>query len=149
MPGPSLKDYIRGIPGLGPVSPLRVGVIGSAIGGPAGGAAWQGVAHLAQRAAEAKPRVLRRLPIPTDQPYDEASAAKYGARWYREHAADARRDVEEQVKAENRRNAAQREEAKAEGEYRRQAEGADAGRDESERMRKSADEYREFLRKGK
>lgn len=149
MPGPSLKDYIRGIPGFGPVSPLRVGVIGSGIGGPAGGVAWQGAAHLAQRAAEAKPRVLQRLPIPTDAPHDEASAARYGARWYREHAADARRDVEEQVKAENQRNAAEREKAKAEGDYRRQAEGADAGREESERLRKGVDEYREFLRKGK
>lgn len=150
MPGPSLKDYIRVLPGAGIMTPLRFGVIGSAIGGPAAGVAWQGAAHLYQRAAEAKPSTLKRLPIPqAEKPHDEASAARYGARWYREHAADARRDAGEQVQEQKKIDEAERDKALAEGEYRRQVEGADVGRENAEKTRKSLEEYREFLRKGK
>lgn len=93
-------------------------------------------------------RKLEHLPIPkAETPHDEASAARYGARWYREHASDAARDAAEQTKAENERLTAEKDLTKEEGRYRKSVESAEVGREGADATRKAMDEYREFLRK--
>jgi hypothetical protein len=143
MPDDNLRRYIQYLPGSDFWTPARV-VGGTMMVNPTAAPA----AAAAVSPYVVGPRKLQRLPVPkAEEPHDEASAARYGARWYREHAADARRDVADQVQEQNRRNSSERDLAKAEGDYKNLTGQTDRARDEGERLQRSAEEYRKFLRK--